>query len=163
MSTVRLAAAVLVMLVFLAGEAFAQAAAESVLTHGLSSGAASSLGKTLGSALGNAAGRVGGKLGQQTPSPSRPPAPAGKLNRTAAAQVPPASNTDSSVSGPFIVSIQGESAQSTCASTAKPAEDNSAKPVTPAINPATSSDTCKTAQTQDAQNHPAVVNLPASH
>ena len=54
---------------------FAQAAAESVLTHGLSSAAGSSLGKTLGNAMGNAASQLGSKLGQQTaPAVQRVPA-----------------------------------------------------------------------------------------
>ncbi len=48
--------------------AFAQAAAESVLTHGLSSAAGTSAGTALGRATNQAAGQLGGRLGQQTPT-----------------------------------------------------------------------------------------------
>ena len=157
-----------------AGQLFAQAAAESVLTHGLSSTAGSSLGKTLGNAMGNAASQLGSKLGQQT-APSVQRIPAVKAKTTS---IPASAMTPAPSSGSLIASIQGGATPATSASSnctaPKPAETNGAPskstsatasaPSTAVVatSPAPSSVTnCQT--TPDADRHPAVVNLPAAN
>lgn len=146
---------------------FAQAAAESVLTHGLSSAAGSSLGKTLGNAMGNAASQLGGRLGQQTaPSVQRVPATKVKTGFVPSAATRPAPSS----SGSLIASIQGgatSSTSTTCAAGSKPVDSSQSKP-SPAPGPSASVPTkpvpapvnnCQSAK--DVDSHPAVVNLPA--
>lgn len=159
-------------------QVFAQAAAESVLTHGLSSTAGSSLGKTLGSAMGNAASQLGGRVGQQTstgPSLRRVPA-----TRARTAPLPGVATTPGAApsSGSLIASIQGgttsapaancaappnpaqvDSSQHKPAPTAAAAPGTSAPPVpSPVAGPASH---CRAVQ--GADEHPAVVNLPAAN
>lgn len=156
------------------GRMFAQAAAESVLTHGLSSTAGSSLGKTLGNAIGNAASQLGGKLGQQT-VPSVQRVPAAKAKTTS---IPATATTPAPSSGSLITSIQGgvtsATAESSNCAAPKPAETNAAQSKsTSATAPAPSAAVAATSPTpapvnncrsaQDTDNHPAVVNLPAAN
>ena len=166
-----------------AGQLFAQAAAESVLTHGLSSGAGSSLGKTLGNAMGNAASQLGGRLGQQTstvPSIQRVPAANAK-----SATVPVATTSAAPPpSGSLIASIQGgatstpvvancaiakspasSSSQSGIASSPAPAANAPTKAgVAPATSmPVTTAGANPCPAVQDADSHPAVVNLPTAN
>lgn len=183
MKYAQFVAAVVLVCGLSASQLFAQAAAESVLTHGLSSGAGSSLGKTLGNAIGNAASQLGGRLGQQTstaPSIQRVPAAKAKsatvpVTMTSAAPPP---------SGSLIASIQGgatstpvvancaiakspasSSSQSGIASSPAPAANAPTKAEVASANrvPATTvaANTCPA--TQDADSHPAVVNLPAAN
>ena len=155
------------------GQVFAQAAAESVLTHGLSSTAGSSLGKTLGNAMGNAASQLGGRLGQQTstaPSVQRVPTAKPKTPGVPASVVTPAT---SSAPGSLIASIQGDAAAApTCAAT-RPAQGNppptkatgaAPVPATPAgaaTIPVAPASNCQAVK--DSDSHPAVVNLPAAN
>ncbi len=147
-----------------AGELFAQAAAETVLTHGASSAAGSSLGKTLGNALGNAASQLGGRLGQQTSTaPNVQRVPASKKKAVAAAV--PSTPAPVSFSGSLIASIEGAAPASSvvaanCAPAAKPADSNSSQS-TPAPAATDLTKNCPAAQGNDS--HPAVVNLPAAN
>ncbi len=171
----RFVAAVVLVCGLGAYQLFAQAAAESVLTHGLASGAGSSLGKTLGSAIGNAASQLGGRLGQQTstvPAVQRVP-----TTRVKPGFVPAAATTASTSSaGSLIASIQGGATSSpaqNCAVTPSTAPANSSQTkVVPAgapvadtkataARPAAPATNCQPAQ--DADAHPAVVNLPAAN
>ncbi len=161
-----------------AGQLFAQAAAESVLTHGLSSAAGSSLGKTLGNAMGNAASQLGGKLGRQTstlPSVQRVPASKAK------AATLPVSTTSAAPpsSGSLIASIQGGAtstpvlANCAIAKTAGPNASQSGSVAVPAPSkvgsaaattvPVTTAGANNCAAMQDGDSHPAVVNLPAAN
>ena len=152
-----------------AGELFAQAAAEAVLTHGASSAAGSSLGKTLGNALGNAASQLGGRLGQQTstaPKVQRIPANKQKAAMAVSASTNPAVAPSS---GSLIASIEGAAPASSVATAncaaAKPEDSNSSQSTslpTAKLPPATSpAKSCPAAQESDS--HPAVVNLPAAN
>jgi hypothetical protein len=165
----RLGIAALLVSGLLVGEAFSQAAAESLLTHGLSSGAGSTLGKTLGNALGTAANQMGNRLGQQTsPATQRQPVPRAKPTGTAAPRVSTALTAAApSSSGSLIASIQGgvsptASRPENCTTGARPAtstsvkSDNAGSP-SPEKEPALSS-SC--ALSEDSNSHPAVVNLP---
>ena len=172
----RFMAAVVLVCGLDAYQSFAQAAAESVLTHGLASGAGSSLGKTLGSAIGNAASQLGGRLGQQTstvPAVQRVP-----TTRVKPGSVPSAATTPTSTSsaGSLIASIQGGatfSPAANCAMTPStvPANSSQSKVVpaagplagtkASAAKPAAPANNCQPAQ--DAEAHPAVVNLPAAN
>ena len=155
------------------GQLFAQAAAESVLTHGLSSTAGSSLGKTLGNAMGNAASQLGGRLGQQTstaPSVQRVPTAKPKNPGVPASVVTPAT---SSAPGSLIASIQGGVAATPSCSASKAAEANlspakasgaASAPATPAeaaTTPVAPASNCPAVK--DSDSYPAVVNLPAAN
>lgn len=158
-----------------AGELFAQAAAESVLTHGLSSTAGSSLGKTLGNAMGNAASQLGGRLGQQTSVPAVQRIPATRPKTASVPAGTPTAATASS-SGSMIASIQGGATSSTtanCAVTPKAVQSDlsqgksahagpvagTPEPTAPPV--AASASVCQAAQGTDS--HPSVVNLPAAN
>ena len=167
MKPVLLAIAVILVSGILARQAFSQAAAESVLTHGLASGASSSMGKTLGNAIGHAAGTMGNRLGQQT-SPSsaqqRIQVVKPKNSPTPASPTAPVAST---TSGSLIASIQGGSSStvtSPCApavrpETAAPAKtDTSSGPS--AEKPPAASKNCVVV---DANAHPSVVNLPPAN
>lgn len=159
-----------------ASQMFAQAAAESVLTHGLSSTAGSSLGKTLGNAMGNAASQLGGRLGQQTATaPSVQRVPAAKA-KTAGVPVSATPLATTSASGSLIASIQGGTASTpTCAATSKTAEANSSLTKAPSAAPtpampqavATASASVIPASNcpalKETDSHPAVLNLPAAN
>ena len=157
--------AVILMCGLSACQLFAQAAAESVLTHGLSSTAGSSLGKTLGNAIGNAASQLGGRLGQQTATvPKVQRVPAAKT-KTASVLATTAGETASS-SGSLIASIQGGATSSpatNCAATPKPAQADTSQSKAPAAGTpaAVPTTTCQAAQ--DADSHPSVLNLPAAN
>lgn len=174
MKYARFASFVVLMCGLGASQLFAQAAAESVLTHGLSSTAGSSLGKTLGNAMGNAAGQLGGRLGQQTsPVPSVQHFPAGKAKPPSVASA--ATTSASPPSGSLIASIQGEATSplAGCGVAPKTAQADSSQskptsaaaqvagtPAPVAIAPAPAPvSNCRTAQGTDS--HPGVVNLPA--
>jgi hypothetical protein len=142
------------------GNAFAQATAEAALTHGLSSAAGSSLGK----AMGNATGQLAGKLGQQTSSAvSRQRPSTAKLGSAAAVKPAPTTTSEPPASGSLILSVQGAASQpANCApaqqktETAPPKSD---APVTE-LHPAVAN--CVSPISQDADSHPAVLNLPAA-
>jgi hypothetical protein len=168
MKSGRLAIAALLASGLLAGDAFPQAATETVLTHGLSSGAGSALGKTLGNALGNAASQMGNRLGQQTSlATPRARVPSAKATGTAVPMIPRALTAAApSSSGSLIASIQGgvsptASTPANCRAVAKPATSTTAKSDTDGSpsreeKPALSS---RCAPSQDSNSHPAVVNL----
>jgi hypothetical protein len=174
MTHARFLAATLLICGLGASQLFAQAAAESVLTHGLSSTAGSGLGKTLGNAVGNAASQLGGRLGQQT-STAVQYVPAAKV-KTAGVPVPATTPATASSSGSLIASIQGGATSTpTCAATSKTAEANSspakattatpvpATPAQPATTLASVSPASNCEAAQDPESHPAVVNLPAAN
>jgi len=152
--------AVGVALLAASGNAAAQAAAESALTHALSSSAGSSLGK----AMGNATGQLAGKLGQQTSNAvTRPKVPAVKLG--SAAVVKPATTPDTGppASGSLIASIQGSASQApNCAPAMRTTEGNQPKSDAVATESHPAAANCTPAPSQDAETHPAVVNLPAA-
>lgn len=154
------------------GQLFAQAAAESILTHGLSSTAGSSLGKTLGNAMGNAASQLGGRLGQQTSSGPSVQRPATKVKTGSIPAV--ATTAAPAPSGSLIASIQGGTGMSSSANCVAPAKPAAALQSNASPDPATGSgasaqgaikpapvpvSNCQPAL--DANSHPAVVNLPA--
>lgn len=156
-----------------AGQLLAQAAAESVLTHGLSSAAGSNVGKTLGNAMGNAASQLGGRLGQQTSTvPSVQRVSAVKV-KTAGVPVSATTPATTSAPGSLIASIQGGAAATpTCAASKTAQADSSATkaagaapvPATPAgvaTTPVAPASTCPAMK--DSDSHPAVVNLPAAN
>ena len=170
MKSCRFAFVAILLVAGCAGELFAQAAAEAVLTHGASSAAGSSIGKTLGNALGNAANQLGGRLGQQTAiAPKVQRIPASKQKAATAVSVP--TNTAAvPSSGSLIASIEGAAPPSSltttnCSVAAKPAESNTSPSTAPppaVVSPVTSpAKNCPAAP--DSNSHPAVVNLPAAN
>ena len=148
-----------------AGQLFAQAAAESVLTHGLSSTAGSSVGKTLGNAIGNAAGQLGGRLGQQASAVPRVKVLPAARAKTASVPAGTTTAETASSSGSLIASIQGGATSSpaaNCAVAPKPPQADTSKSKAPAAG-APGAAPVATCQAQDADSHPAVVNLPAAN
>ncbi len=170
MTQTRLATAILAAMLSFSGSVFAQAAAEAALSHGLSSSAGSSLGKTLGSALGNAAGQVGGKLGQQTSTTA--PRPRVRASRVSAPKNPTPAAVPASVApapGSLVVSIQGgvEASPKDCplvavGSNVEPQKAEPQKDDPKAAIP-TADENCRAKSAQEAESHPAVLNLPAPH
>lgn len=170
----RFVAAVFLVCGLGASQLFAQAAAESVLTHGLSSTAGSSLGKTLGNAIGNAAGQLGARLGQQT-STAVQHVPTAKA-KARGVPVPATTPATAFSSGSLIASIQGGATSTpSCAASTKTAEANSSPtkattatpaPATPAplaTTPAAVAPASNCQAAPDSESHPAVVNLPAAN
>ena len=140
------------------GNAFAQAAAEAALTHGLSSAAGSSLGK----AMGNATGQLAGKLGQQTSNAvSRQRPSAMKFGSAAAVKTAATTSSEPPTSGSMILSVQGAASKPTnCATAQQKTETAPAKSEVPVTEPRPTIASCAPSISQDADSHPAVLNLP---
>ena len=154
-------AAVCCLLFTLATSAAAQAAAESALTHALSS----STGSAVGKALGNATGQLAGKLGQQTSNAVSPKKVSSiKLGSSAVAKVPVTPNAAPSASGSLIASVQGAGLPTSTCTPAKPADGNPPKTNVGVQEPSAAAGTpnCTSSSSQDADSHPAVLNLPAA-
>jgi hypothetical protein len=140
-------------------DAPAQAAAESALAHALSSSAGSAVGK----ALGNATGQLAGKLGQQTSNAvSSKKIPSTKLGSSAVAKVPVTTSPAPSVSGSLIASIQGAELPPPSCTPAKAAEGNLPKKDAAETSSTAGTPNCASSPSQEAEGHPAVVNLPAA-
>jgi hypothetical protein len=141
------------------GNAFAQAAAEAALTHGLSSAAGSSLGK----AMGNATGQLAGKLGQQTSNAVSRQRPSTKLVRPTAVKAAATTTSEPPTSGSLILSVQGTASQPTnCAPAQQKAETAPPKSDAPVTESHPAVVSCAPSISQDADSHPAVLNLPAA-
>ncbi len=136
----------------------AQAAAEAALTHGLSSAAGSSLGK----AMGNATGQLAGKLGQQTNNAvSRQRPSTTKLGSTAVVKPAGTPGSEPPASGLLILSVQGAASQPTnCAHAQQKTETAPSKSDVAATESRPPAASC--GPSQDADSHPAVLNLPAA-
>jgi len=154
--------------------AFAQAAAESVLTHGLSSAAGTSAGTALGRATNQAAGQLGGRLGQQTPTAAprqvittiRPGVQKQTKVLHAATTAQPA-NGGSVNGGSMIASIQGAAPQKTqaaCGSVVQPTTTQNADAKTTQVVSAQKQTNCaaKESGIQDANAYQSVITLPAA-
>ncbi len=159
--------------------AFAQAAAESVLTHGLSSAAGTSAGTALGRATNQAAGQLGGRLGQQTPTAAprqvittiRPGVQKQTKVLHAATTAQPANggsvNSGSVNGGSMIASIQGAAPQKTqaaCGSVVQPTTTQNADAKTTQVVSAQKQTNCaaKESGIQDANAYQSVITLPAA-
>jgi hypothetical protein len=142
------------------GSAFSQAAAEAALTHGLSSAAGSSLGK----AMGNATGQLAGKLGQQTSNAvSRQRPSTMKLGSAAAVKTAAPTTSEPPTSGSLILSVQGAASQpANCAPAQQKTEASLPKSEVPVTGSHPAVANCAPSISQDADSHPAVLNLPAA-
>ncbi len=139
--------------------AAAQAAAESALTHALSS----SMGSSLGKAMGNATGQLASKLGQQTSNAVSPKKISStKLGSSAVLKAPAITNAVPLAPASLIASIQGSVLPPTSCTPAKPAVDNPVKTEVAVSEPSAAVGFNCTLPSQDADSHPAVVNLPAA-
>ena len=155
--------------------AFAQAAAEAVLTHGLSSAAGTSAGTTLGRATNQAASRMTGRLGQQTSSAAprqvittiRPRVQnQTKVPHTATTAAQPA-NRGSANGGTMIASIQGAAPEQTrgaCGSAAQVTTIQSADAKSTQVVSGQKQSNCaaKESGIQDANAYQSVITLPAA-
>jgi hypothetical protein len=151
------AAGLLISSASFAGTAFAQAAAEAVITHGATSG----VGTGIGSALGRATSQLGERIGQQTPSVISRPATSRGLRSGNQTKLPSLARPNGSSQGSLVASIQGlEQPQNSC----REASGVAASPTQSVKADASASEApgakCKTQEPSSLDTtHPAVINL----
>ena len=140
-----------------AGCAFAQAAAEAVITHGVTSAA----GTSMGTSIGRAANQLGAKIGQQTSNAiARPAVPALGTRPRGAVKVPPVPVPAGPSHGSIVASIQGAAQEeSTCregSSVAAAPEQVVQANASPSQSPRSK---CKAQGAPSSDAHPSVINL----
>lgn len=136
---------------------FGQAATEGALTHALSSAAGSTVGPTMGAA----ANRLAGRLGQRVSSaaPNHQFSTMKNVGRTATPAQ--AGSAATPFSGSLIASIQGgEAADTSCALSGNTTQTTSAeKPENPDVKVRKG---CSIPTGENKDDHPSVINLPAT-
>ena len=134
---------------------FGQAGVEGALTHALSSAAGSTAGGTLGAATNQLAGRAGRRFSSAA---SIHPVPATKNvpRKATPARAVPAPHP---FNGSLITSIQGgEATETSCASSGNITQNPAEAPEKPNVN----RNGCSVATRKGTDDHPSVINLPAT-
>jgi len=134
---------------------FGQAGVEGALTHALSSVAGSTAGSTRGAAANQLAGGVGQRVSRAASIHQVPATKKVQRKATPAPAVPAARSS----SIPLIASIQGgEVTETSCPSSGSMAQNHAEVPEKPNGN----RNGCSVTKSKSTDDHPSVINLPAT-
>lgn len=134
---------------------FGQAGVEGALTHALSSAAGSTAGSTMGAVANQLAGRVGQRVSSaasihQVPATKKVP------RKATPAPAAPAAGPSS---GSLIASIQGgHVTETSCPSSGNITQNHAEEPGKPNVN----RNGCSVTTSKGTDDHPSVINLPAT-